>query len=140
VYQQPQQKNWWGRNWKWFVPTGCLTLVLICGGFFTGIFMIVFGSIKSSDVYQTAITRAQNNAEVKAALGTPIEPSFWVSGEIRTNNNSGRANFAIPISGPQGKGTVYVTAYKSGSKWNYSAMTCEITATGATINLLTEPR
>ncbi|HYE73973.1 MAG TPA: cytochrome c oxidase assembly factor Coa1 family protein [Blastocatellia bacterium] len=140
MYQQPQQKNWWGRNWKWFVPTGCLTLVLICGGFFTGIFFIVFGSLKSSDVYQTAVTRAQNNAEVRAALGTPIEPRFWVSGEIKTSNNLGRANLAIPISGPQGNGTIYVVAHKSGGKWDYSIMACEIAATGARIDLLTDPR
>lgn len=134
--QQQPQKNWWGRNWKWFVPTGCLTLMLICGGFVTLVFSIVLGSLKSSDVYQASVAQAQNNAEVKAALGTPIEPGFWLAGNIKVSNSSGAADMTIPISGPQGKGTIYVIANKSAGKWNYSVMVCEIATTGARINLL----
>jgi hypothetical protein len=24
MMNQPQERNWWNRNWKWFVPLGCL--------------------------------------------------------------------------------------------------------------------
>jgi len=30
--------NWWSRNWKWFVPTGCLTLILLFSLFLALIF------------------------------------------------------------------------------------------------------
>ena len=137
--QQPQ-KNWWGRNWKWMVPTVCLTMVLACAGFVTLIFSFVIGSIKSSDVYQESLAKARSNEQVKAALGTPIEPGFFVSGNINVSNDSGNANLSIPISGPQGKGTIYVTANKYAGKWRYSAMECEISSTGSRVNLLSDFR
>ena len=38
------RRNWWERNWKWFVPSGCLTLILL-GCLFIGlIFTVVMGS------------------------------------------------------------------------------------------------
>ncbi len=135
---QPQ-KNWWGRNWKWFVPTGCLTMLLGCAGLVTLIFSIVLGSMKSSDVYKESITKARANAQVTAALGTPVEPGFWVSGNINVENSSGNADLSIPISGPNGKGTVYVTATKSAGRWQYSVMVCEISSSGNRVNLLSEP-
>ncbi|MBS1809578.1 MAG: hypothetical protein JST84_15570 [Acidobacteria bacterium] len=134
MYPQPQ-KNWWGRNWKWFVPTGCLTMVLACGGFITLIFTFVLGALKSSDVYKESIAKARTNPQVTAALGTPIEPGFWVSGNISVENSSGNAEMTIPISGPNGSGTIYVTGTKSAGKWNYSTMVCEIGSTGNRVNL-----
>ena len=135
---QPQpQKNWWSRNWKWFVPTGCLTMLLACAGFVTLIFSIVLGSLKSSDVYNESLAKARTNAQVTAALGTPVEPGFWVSGNISVENSSGNADLSIPISGPNGSGTIYVTATKSAGRWNYSTMICEISSSGNRVNLLT---
>ena len=135
---QPQpQKNWWSRNWKWFVPTGCLTMLLACAGFVTLIFSIVLGSLKSSDVYNESLAKARTNAQVTAALGTPVEPGFWVSGNISVENSSGQSDLSIPVSGPNGTGTIYVTATKSAGRWNYSTMICEISSSGNRINLLT---
>ncbi len=130
-------KNWWGRNWKWIVPTGCLTMLLMCGGFVALIFSIVLGSLKSSDVYKESVAKAQANPQVTVALGTPVESGFWVSGNINVSGSGGHADLSIPISGPQGSGTIYVTATKSAGQWNYSTMVCEISSSGNRINLLT---
>ena len=65
-------KNWWSRNWKWFVPTGCLTIVLACGGFVTLIFTIVLGSMKSSGVYNETLAKGRPKTQVNPAPGTPI--------------------------------------------------------------------
>ena len=51
--------NWWTRNWKWFVPTGCLTFIVIGALFVVCIVMFVFGVLKSTDVYKTALIRAK---------------------------------------------------------------------------------
>lgn len=136
---QPQPtKNWWSRNWKWFVPTGCLTMVLGCAGFFALVFSITLGALKSSDVYQESLAKARANAQVKAALGTPIEPGFVVSGSINVANDSGNAELSFPVSGPQGSGTIYATATKAAGRWSYSTMVCEIGNTGNRINLLAD--
>ena len=51
---EPQSKGWWGRNWKWFLPVGCLGLIVIALGGIT----LVLGIMKSSDVYKESVARA----------------------------------------------------------------------------------
>jgi len=52
-----------------------------------------------------------------------------MSGNTNINGASGEANLSIPISGPKGKGTIYVAAKKSLGRWNYSGLTVEIEKT-----------
>ena len=58
---QPAQKNWWGRNWKWVVPVGLAVPGLGGGGLFT-VILLVFGIIKHSDVYTEALAAANASA------------------------------------------------------------------------------
>jgi hypothetical protein len=115
------------------VPVGCLTPVLLCGGGIVSIFVLVFSSLKSTDVYKEALSRATDNAEVKKLLGEPITPSFWVAGTISTNitpNGSvGKAEILIPISGPKGSAIVQAVASKANDKWDFSKL--EVKAEGA---------
>src|SRR4051812_26805937 len=83
------RRGWWGRNWKWAVPVGCLVPLVVCGGLFGGIFAAVFGALRSSDAYKTAIGRAQGDQAVVAALGSPVEGGYLVSGNINVNGSSG---------------------------------------------------
>ena len=105
--------NWWTRNWKWFVPTGCFTILILFAAFITLIVMIVFSAMKSSDVYKDALKRAKAEPAVIEALGSPIKDGMFVSGSTNVNGASGEANLAIPIYGPKGEGTLYVVAEKS---------------------------
>jgi hypothetical protein len=127
---QPPRRNWWSRNWKWALPVGCLLPILVCGGGFAAFFFLVYGvvtgAIKSSDAYEEAMTRARANAEVRAALGEPIESGFWISGSINVDGSSGNVDVSIPISGPKGSGTLYVVGTKSAGRWQYSTMEVEI--------------
>jgi hypothetical protein len=132
----PAPKSWWGRNWKWFVPAGCLTMLVLAVGFVALIFTFVFGLMKSSDVYKEALARATASSAVIEALGTPIEPGFFAGGNIETSGPSGSANLSIPIAGPKGKGTIYLEARKSAGKWEFSLLTVEIAQTGQRIDLL----
>ena len=96
--------NWWKRNWKWFVPLGCFTVVLLFLAFVGSIVVIVFSAMKSTDVYKEALARAKADPAVIEALGSPIRDGFLVSGNTNVNGASGESNLAIPISGPKGKG------------------------------------
>ena len=135
---QPPQ-SWWSRNWKWFVPVGgcggCLLLILIIAIFFSSIFLAVFSGMKQTDAYKTALQRAKSDPAVVAALGTPIEDGFMISGSTNVNGASGDADLAIPISGPKGKGTLYVVAKKSAGQWTYERLEVEIAATKERIDL-----
>ena len=94
--------------------------------------IIVFGAIKSTDPYKDALARAKMHPAV-------IKEGFFVSGRTNVNGVAGEANLAIPISGPKGKGTVYVKAAKSLGRWSYSDLVVEIKATGNRIDLLKGP-
>jgi len=131
--------NWWKRNWKWFVPLGCLSVALLFLAFVGSILVIVFSAMKSTDVYKEALARAKADPAVIEALGSPIKDGFLLSGNTNVNGASGESNLAIPISGPRGKGTIYVSANKSLGQWNYSGLVVEVGKTHERIDLLHKP-
>jgi len=125
-------KSWLGRNWKkllLIVPLGALVFV-------GAILVLVMGGIRNSEVAKEAAGRAQTNPLVVERLGNGITEGWLMSGTINVNGASGDADLAVPISGPKGKGTVYVTARKMGGTWNYSQMTAMIDGSSDKIDLL----
>ena len=120
------------------VGGGCLVVLLACGGFFAVIFVAVFGAIKSSEPYTDAVAKAKASPAVEEALGNPIEPGYFVTGNIETSGSSGKADMAIPISGPKGEGTLYVVAKKSDGAWMFETLAVEVSGGGDRINLLSD--
>ncbi|MBA2431007.1 MAG: hypothetical protein H0V56_02690 [Chthoniobacterales bacterium] len=127
--------NWWSRNWKWVVPTGCFSIIVLILIFVFAIVLFVFGMLKSTDVYKTAVASAKNNPEVIEALGSPIKEGMLVGGKTNIEGSSGEADLSIPISGPKGKGTIYVMAKKSAGRWNFETMEVEVHQTKNRINI-----
>src|SRR5712691_7139142 len=133
----PQARgNWWTRNWKWFVPTGCLTILALFACFIISIVLIVFGALKSTDVYKDAVAKAKANPAVIEALGWPIEEGMFVSGNTSATGASGESNLAIPISGPKGNGKIYVVATKVTGEWKPSTLVVEVEKTKERIDLI----
>src|SRR4029078_11934 len=100
VVYPPPLRGWWSRNWKWFVPVLGVGMLAICGGCLVGLVGVVFGAIKSSDIYQRSVARAKAAPQVIAALGQPVDDGWMVSGSIQINGSSGTANLHVPLSGP----------------------------------------
>jgi hypothetical protein len=133
---QRQGKNWWGRNWKWFVPVGCLGTLVLFAGFIASIMFVAFGVMKSSDAYKDAVARARAHPLVQESIGSPIEEGMFVTGNIHVSGASGDAGLSIPLSGPKGEATLFVEARKSAGRWTYSTLIVEIKATQQRIDLL----
>jgi len=131
-----QRPHWWKRNWQWVVPVGCLGALTLFAAFVGSVGLIVFGAFKSTEVYKSALARAEEQPAVIEALGSPVKAGFLVSGNTNVNGASGEANLSIPVSGPKGKGKIYVAATKSLGKWNYSGLVVEIEKTHQRIDLL----
>ena len=127
--------NWFGRNWKWVVPVGCLLPVLFAGGCALMVFFFVTGVMKQSDAYKVALARAQTNPALIEAIGSPILQKGIVSGNSNVNGATGEANLSIPLSGPKGKATLYVEARKSADLWLFQTMVVKIEKTGERIDL-----
>ena len=104
--------------------------------FVGSILVIVFSAMKSTDVYKEALSRARANPAVIEALGSPIKDGFLLSGNTNVNGAAGETNLAIPISGPKGRGAIYVSANKSLGQWIYSGLVVEVGETHKRINLL----
>jgi hypothetical protein len=128
----PTQRGWLARNWKWLLATFLLGGLVLMFGFFA----LIMGAIRSSDVAKASVAMAQSNRRVVQQLGAPIEEGWLLSGSVNVSDASGDADLSVPISGPKGKATVYVTAHKSAGRWNYSVMQVAIDGSDEKIDLL----
>lgn len=127
--------GWWQRNWKWFVPTGCVGLLVLFVGVIALIGLGVMSAMKSSDAYKMAVARAKADSRVVAALGKPVREGLFTSGNTNVNGGSGQADLSIPLSGPKDKGTLSAVATKEAGEWTYSTLTVKVAGSGETIDL-----
>lgn len=132
--------SWLQRNWRWLIPTGgCLGLaILMAVVCFLLPFLTLFTALTSNEVYQQALQKARTNPEVIQALGEPVERGWFVSGSIHISGPSGRADLAIPISGPKNSGTLYAIAGKRAGRWEFSVLEVAVKGQSGRINLLDE--
>ena len=143
--REQKQKSWFGRNWGWVVPVGgcgcgCIGLILL---FVFGIGAAFFGIseiITNATPVEHAIKQAGKNKKVRSFLGEPIEKYGIPSGNISINNNDGDVDFSIPISGPNGKGTLIVRGIRTNGEWIYENLYVRIKETHEEINLLAQEK
>ena len=131
-----QQKNWFERNWKWFVPTGCLALIAVVVVFATVIILGISSVMHNSDVYQHSMETAKKNKQVVELIGNTIEEDEMVSGSINTSGHSGNALLDISVKGSKGKGLIHVQAEKQNDIWTYSKLNFYPEGSSQPINLL----
>jgi hypothetical protein len=114
--------------------------MLVLGACFIFIIVgVVFGALKSSDAYKSALAKAKADPRVVNALGSPITDGYFVGGSTNVSGTSGHADMNVPISGPKGKGTIYFVASKFAGKWTFSKLMVEVADTGQRIDLVEDP-
>jgi hypothetical protein len=121
---------------KWGL-IGCGVVAVLFVAFAAVVTFIAFGAMKRSHVYREALSQAQNDPRVVAALGSPIEAGWWVKGNVHLDSNGGVADLTFPISGPKAKASEHAVATYDGSKWNYERLT--VTPDGGTPIDLNKP-
>ena len=131
----PQKK----RNWFWLIPVGCLGALVLLAAIVGVIVALVFGTLKSSDVYRQALAKAQANPTVTTALGAPVHDGWFVSGSVKISGGSGDADLSIPLRGARKRGTLYAVAQRVAGQWEYSALSVEVEGVPERVNLLLEP-
>lgn len=136
---EEQKKGWFGRNWKWAVPTfGCLTFTVLAIIFAVALYSGVSTLFKGSEPFEVAVSSLNNNKLVVEKLGQPIEADGMFQRNINYENNNASADIRVPVKGPKGEGSVTVIAEKQNNVWTYQLMQVEINDTGEVINLLNE--
>ncbi len=112
------------------IGCGCAAIVIIgiCGAAAT---FIGFSKLmKSNTPYADSIAAAQNSPTAVAALGEPIEPGFFPTGNISLNNGEGTVDFQIGVSGPKGTGKIFVKGNKESGSSSRNYETWELKVDG----------
>ncbi len=130
--------SWVSLRWKWLVPAGCLGLLIVAVAWGVIIGGMVLAGMKTSDVYTDGVAAAVSHPEAIAVLGEPIEPGWWLMGSINVNGPSGNADIALPVSGPEGSGKLYVIGNKRAGQWTLELLELAIEGRGDRIDLLTK--
>jgi len=131
------KKNWFGRNWKWAVPTfGCLPIIIAIVLLFTAMVSKVTTMFKDSVPYTVGMENLMANELVIKKLGEPIEPNGMFQGSINYENGNGTADLKIPVKGPKGEADLLVIAEKNGDIWTYQVMKVIFEVSDKTIDLL----
>lgn len=131
------QKGWFGRNWKWAVPTGgCLIIIILLIVFASSLFLGLTSVIKESSPYQEALSNTRENELVIDRLGEPIVTDGMISGQINYSGDSGHADLEIPIKGPKGKATIHVIGFKEKDQWNYQTLKVYFDSPNEEVDLL----
>ena len=136
---EKSQSSWWGRNWFWALPVGCLSPLLLCGGCVGALLYTVFTTIRASEPYQEAVAAATASPAVKAELGEPLEVGFLTNGNISLTNGSGTAHFTVPLKGSKKSATIHVDATNDDGTWEYSRLEVVPEGRGKPIDLRPEP-
>jgi len=114
------EKSWWKRNWTWALPVGgCMTVLIIIGLSIGSIFFGVTSMLEDSVPLEYALKIINEDQEIVAQMGSPIEKNGMVQGEFNWVNNEKRANMKVPITGPMDSGTLYIEASAKGDTWTY---------------------
>jgi len=96
--------------------------LLIVVVFVSAVVVGIFSLIGHSDAVVMAMEQARASAQAEERLGEPIEKGLFVMGNISVSGGSGNAQLSIPVSGPRGKGTLYLVAKKSMGVWKAQAL------------------
>ena len=128
-------KTWFEKHWIWFLASLVAACVLVLGLFICGILALVHALFVSSDPYKEALARANGSAEVVAQIGTPMHVGWFITGSINTAGSSGDARFDIPISGPKGKGTIFVVAKERANRWDFETLEVDVEGQSQPIEL-----
>jgi len=107
---------------KWgLIGCGLATLIGIAA--IAGIIAVVIGGIRNSDVYSGARNAAERDSRVIAALGAPMQPGWWVMGNVKLENRTGSADLEFPLIGSRQRGTVHAVAELENERWRYTTLT-----------------
>jgi Cytochrome oxidase complex assembly protein 1 len=136
VLETPVKRSWLDCHGHWKIALGALMAIVLIGGYMAVVFASVEASFRRSVVYQEALTRAGRNSQVIDRIGTPLKAARVLQGKLNTSGSNGTARMTIPVSGPRGKGTIYVDAREVSGNWEFLALQLRFEGQPDCLNLL----
>jgi hypothetical protein len=127
------RKNRLKRNSVWMIGVGTVLFAVAC---IATIFYSVGTMLRDSDAFHLAVSAAQASPVLLEKVGSPMETGRFISGSIEVSPATGLAELSIPVSGPRGRGKLYVEAHKSAGNWRMSLLQFVGEGTQTPIDLL----
>ncbi len=118
------------RHWARWGLAAWAVFVVLC----VGLLFAAAAWTRSSEVFVLSFERVQADADAVEMIGTPMETG-WPSGKVEQSGATGTASLAYAVSGPRGKGTVYVEASRSLGQWQIDREVLEEAGTGRRLRL-----
>lgn len=99
--------QWLIKNWKWAIPVGFVSVVLVCSGCLTAFYIGGYNALQNATPLKDAREIASRDEFVIEQLGSPLKTGLLDDDDKIENTNW---KFDVPIEGPKGKGEIYVHA------------------------------
>jgi|SRR5580704_6361521 hypothetical protein len=129
-------QSWMERHPYGKIVLGALVIAGLLVLFLCGLFGGIQYAFKHSDVYHTAMARAQSDPRVIEQVGDSIHAKWIWQGNINLENSDGNANMVVPIAGSRGEGDIHLVAKKHAGVWTFSQLEFEMKSGSESINLL----
>ena len=108
--------------WWILLPVGCLGALAVCGGLVGAIFFGAMSVMKNTQPYQMAVSQSQQEPAVQEILGENIAPGWSIQGSFNVENDTGRVDMTIPLSGSKSTGQVQVQGRLENGIWVYDKL------------------
>jgi hypothetical protein len=123
------QRNWARAGLAMLVALPLFLALLLYG---------VSSIITNSHAYELSLDRVKADSRVIEAMGTPIVPGWFTTGQISVEGPDGAANLSIPISGPVCDGDVISRSTKANGEWKIYLLFVKLDCSPSTIVLINE--
>jgi hypothetical protein len=126
------EQSWWKKNWKWFLPTFMIMLLLVFGLLLSssvdGNVTDIAQAYSDNSLYEKAIEKAKTNKRVIEVIGElePIDKLAILEGNAIYSNNQNSVELSIRVKGNKGKGKMDISANKIGNEWEYKKINIRI--------------
>ena len=137
-----ENRTWWKRNWKCFLPTSIILFLVGIGSIITvsidGNAADYAQAYSDVELYEKALEKVKLNESVKETLGEieAIDKLAILEGNTKYSNGNNSVETTIRIKGSKGKGKMDILADKKGQEWKYKKINIRIREPKTEIKIL----
>lgn len=126
-----EQKSWWKKNWKWFVPLSGISIILIAILVSSGVGEIGTNLVQAysdTELFENALEKVKSDKRVAELLGEiePIDKLAILEGVVMYSNENKTVNLSIRVIGTKGKAKMDISADLINNKWDYKKINIRI--------------
>lgn len=119
-----QDRNWFKRNWKWFVPVILSSILFIVIFSLSGSKNHMSNFVQAyadTPLYENAVKKSNANKEVQSVLGKlePVDELAILESNVEYGDNNKSVNLSVRVHGNKGTGKMDVLATRKGKGWKY---------------------